>query len=191
MTISHKDIKYLRSCHVEAKEFSTCAKRQYFSIVLDKHGHVLGSGYNGVPPKAKHCIDGGCPRLQNNTPNGANYDDCDSIHAEINCLLHSDCFQRQGGTLYVNGPPCFTCAKVIANSGVKRVVGILDPAYADWPRIETKLKGWGIQVDMADRSILNDLHYDDTVVGIGGTKRDKRWLTSTLKKVVKKIISFA
>jgi dCMP deaminase len=44
------------------------------------------------------------------------------IHAEVNALLNSDPILRKGGTLYVNLQPCENCAKMIAASGVKRVV---------------------------------------------------------------------
>jgi len=50
------------------------------------------------------------------------YDDCFTIHAEANALLVCDRTAREGGTLYVSSHVCFQCAKLVANSGVRRVV---------------------------------------------------------------------
>lgn len=50
------------------------------------------------------------------------YSDCPSVHAEVNALLFGDRTQREGGTLYVSSGVCFPCAKLVANSGVVRVV---------------------------------------------------------------------
>jgi dCMP deaminase len=83
----------------------------------------------------KHCDEGGCPRVVNAVPSGTPYDYgpglCVAIHAEANALLHSDFTGRAGGTLYVNGPPCFGCAKLIANSGVERCVYLVDESRLD------------------------------------------------------------
>jgi dCMP deaminase len=43
-------------------------------------------------------------------------------HAEVNAMLRSDPKSRIGGTVYVNLQPCEECAKMIAGSGVSRVV---------------------------------------------------------------------
>lgn len=47
---------------------------------------------------------------------------CISNHAEANCLLHADRSRIEGGTIYVSAKPCLGCAKLIANSGLNRVV---------------------------------------------------------------------
>lgn len=52
------------------------------------------------------------------------YDDCPSLHAEANALSVGDRSQREGGTIYVTSAICYGCAKLIANSGLKRVVVI-------------------------------------------------------------------
>lgn len=125
-----RDFKWLKICMDSAKVFSTCAKRQYAAYIVDEYGYQIGFGYNGVPKGMEHCVDNGCPRLAENSTNGSDYSNCRSIHAESNCLLHSDYLARRNGcTLYVNGPPCFWCAKLIANSGVNRLVYIKDDSY--------------------------------------------------------------
>ena len=125
-TYTLKDVKFMRFCREGAEIFSTCSKQQYMSIIVDCQGRIESTGYNGVPKGMTHCTDGGCPRVVNNVPPGTPYDHgdglCYAIHSEINCLIHSDATKRQGGTMYVNGVPCFGCAKTIANSGLSRLV---------------------------------------------------------------------
>jgi dCMP deaminase len=50
------------------------------------------------------------------------YQDCQSIHAEQNALIHADRTLIAGGSFYVSRPPCWTCEKMIRNSGVRRYV---------------------------------------------------------------------
>jgi deoxycytidylate deaminase len=54
------------------------------------------------------------------------YDDCYALHAEANALMAADRSTWQGGTIYVLGDVCFNCAKLIANSGLARVVVKVD-----------------------------------------------------------------
>lgn len=125
-TAHPKDLKWMRFCVEGAKIFSTCAKQQYMAILVDPYGVIDSTGYNGSPTGFPHCVDGGCPRQRNGVPSGTPYDHgdglCYAIHAEMNCLIHSDLSKRKGGTLYVNGVPCFGCAKVLVNSGLGRVI---------------------------------------------------------------------
>lgn len=144
MNPTSKDLKWLKLTEEGAKLFSTCGKRQYFAIVLDNKGRCVGTGYNGGPSGARHCVDGGCQRLIDKSPPGSNYDNCIAIHAEANALLHAS--YSNGGTLYVNGPPCFQCMKMIANSGVKRVVHSASGDYADYPRIKSIATTWGLDI---------------------------------------------
>lgn len=127
-----------------APVFSTCAKRQYFAVILAPNKRVAGVGYNGSPPGMDHCIDGACPRLHENSANGSSYDNCISQHAEQGALLWSDPALRQGGTLIVNGPPCMGCAKLIASSGLIRLVYKKDDNYQTWPTVASFLSQAGI-----------------------------------------------
>lgn len=153
---TQRDWKWLRLCEFAAKEFSTCGKRQYFSIVLDRDGRVVGTGYNGSPPGIPHCIDGHCPRFQEGSPSGSSYDNCISIHAEENALIWSDRTARVGGTLVINGTPCWGCGKKIAGSGVHRLVYLRDESYADLPRVEAILEAAGVVCIGADLAELTE-----------------------------------
>lgn len=144
--VSAHEIKWLQACELNSRIFSTCAKRQYFAVVLAPNKRVAGVGYNGSPPGMPHCNEGHCPRLQENSASGSSYDNCISQHAEQGALLWSDPSLRMGGTLIVNGPPCMTCAKLIASSGLRRVVHYEDPSYAAWGSVKSFLGQAGIEV---------------------------------------------
>lgn len=146
MTISHRERRWLTACGMLAPLFSTCSKAQYFSVVIMPNGRVAGVGYNGSPPGMGHCVDGFCPRSRQNSPSGSVYDNCIAQHAEANALLWSDPAQRVGGTLIVNGPPCYGCAKQIASSGIARVVCNTRSEYKDWESSKTLLQAAGIDV---------------------------------------------
>ena len=139
------ELKWLDACQYLAKTFSTCSKRQYASIVVARNKRVVGFGYNGSPPGMPHCNDGFCPRLHEDSKNGSNYDNCISQHAEAGALLWSDPSMRQGATIIVNGPPCMGCAKLIASSGVARLVCFEDENYAQWGEIKNFLYNAGIE----------------------------------------------
>lgn len=147
--ISRKDLQFMKTCVEMAKIFATCGKRQYAAILVDELGHIVGTGYNGGPRGAVHCVDGGCPRLILNSAHGSNYDNCIAIHAEANAFLHSD-YSSRPTKLYVNGPPCFSCAKLIANSTVQDVYYIEDLGYQDWPNVNqfllnSKISTWKVE----------------------------------------------
>lgn len=144
--IQKHEVKWIKACGHLAKIFSTCAKRQYAAVIIASNKRVIGFGYNGSPPGMAHCIDGACPRMQENSPNGSQYDNCISQHAEAGALLWSDPSMRQGATLIVNGPPCMGCAKLIASSGLSRVVYKIDYSYNDFGNVQKFLEDCGIKV---------------------------------------------
>ena len=125
----------MQLCREAAKIFSTCAKKQYAAITVDEYGHVVGMGYNGGPKGSVHCVDGGCPRYLDDSPSGSVYDNCIAIHAEANALLHTD-YSSRPKKMYVNGPPCFSCAKLIVNSTIEEVYCTTDNSYVSWPNVK-------------------------------------------------------
>ena len=133
--ISPRDQRWLDACRLLAPVFATCERRKYAAFLIAPSGRVVGFGYNGSPPGHPHCADLPCPRLASDVAPGSRYDTgdgrCISVHAEANALLFSDPAARVGATMYVNGPPCADCAKLMAASGVARVVHEANPAYPD------------------------------------------------------------
>lgn len=108
------DEAWLSLCSAGAESMARCVDNRYFALVLDPEGRVVGAGYNGTPSGLANCPDG-CPKARGE-------DRCYAVHAEANALLYSDRTARQGGTIYINGVPCLECAKLIAGSGLARVV---------------------------------------------------------------------
>lgn len=146
MTATPKELKYLRWIVAGAPIFSTCLRRQYMALIIARNGRVIGVGYNGSPPGMRHCVDGACPRARGSVAHGSSYSNCIAVHAEANALLWSDQTLREGATLIVNGPPCHECGRLIAGSGIARVVHLTDDAYAEWPRVRDLLVAAGVEV---------------------------------------------
>lgn len=116
---------WLRTALVIADR-SRCVNRRVGAVIVDANNRIISTGYNGAP--ARHMASKGvpvcagvCPR-GGSTERGSDYDNCIAIHAEANALLFADRSLLEGGTIYISSPPCFGCAKLIANSGLKEVV---------------------------------------------------------------------
>ena len=157
--------KWLAACHQLAPIFSTCSKRQYFAVIIGNNKRLLSQGYNGSAPGLAHCNQGACPRAQQNSPSGSIYDNCIAIHAEANAIMWADPQARQGATLIINGSPCYSCAKLIANSGITRIIGQTDPTYQQEKQIIHYLTENRIETillkDKQTRKILNKhLHHN-------------------------------
>ncbi|MCL6430073.1 MAG: cytidine/deoxycytidylate deaminase family protein [Anaerolineae bacterium] len=102
---------------------STCLRRQVGAvIVLDKR--ILATGYNGAPQGLPHCEETGCLREKLGIPSGERYEICRGLHAEQNAIIQAALHgvSVSGGTMYVTHQPCITCAKMIINAGIRRVV---------------------------------------------------------------------
>ena len=99
-------------------ERSTCRRRKVGCVLVDTKNHIVATGYNGVPSGFTHCLDVPCEGAS--SPSGTDLDKCLAVHAEVNAFLQltSDDIL----TAYLSTTPCFTCAKMICNSNVKRIV---------------------------------------------------------------------
>lgn len=102
----------------------TCARRQVGCVLVDERGQVLATGYNGRPRGWLHCRGSGplvdpCPGAK--AASGMNLDGCEAIHAEQNALLQCSDVARVY-TCYTTTAPCVTCAKLLLNTGCRRVV---------------------------------------------------------------------
>lgn len=145
--MTRKDWQFLRTTEAIAREFSTCAKRQYAALIVDTNHRVRGWGYNGGASGEPHCLDGHCPRLHEQRASGSTYETCIAAHAEANAITNSDYADRIGATLYVNGPPCWGCATHILTARLARVVCYADPSYHQWPVIRARLERGGVVVE--------------------------------------------
>ena len=116
------DSYFMKITH-DVAERSTCLRRRVGAILVAEK-RILATGYNGAPSNLRHCADTGCLREQLNVPSGERQEICRALHAEQNAIIQSarHGVGIRGAVLYCTTQPCVTCAKMIINSGVTRVV---------------------------------------------------------------------
>ena len=136
--------EYFLNLARETATRSNCVRRQHGAVIV-RNRRIRSTGYNGPPSGHAHCDQGACPRANSDETSGWAYDSCVAIHAEANAILYSSPEQREGGSIYITGVPCFTCAKLIANSGITEVVATGDP-YEGWDRVRSFLLDCGVRV---------------------------------------------
>lgn len=115
----------------EIAKRSLCTRAQVGAMITDTSDRVVGEGYNGPPAGFVHGSQPcniWCKRPNSIAPS-PDYSDCVTLHAEANALLTSDRSRRLGGTIYTTSHVCWGCAKLIANSGLSRVVVESDAAH--------------------------------------------------------------
>lgn len=130
----HKlDLRYLRMARIWA-ENSYCQRRKVGALVV-KDKMIISDGYNGTPSGFPNV----CESEDNTTFPYV-------LHAEANAITKLACSSNNsdGSTLYVTAAPCIECAKLIIQSGIKRVV------YAEKYRLEdgiALLRKAGVEVE--------------------------------------------
>ena len=126
------DKRYIRMASIWA-ENSYCTRRQVGALIV-KNQRIISDGYNGTPSGFENiCED------ENNVTKPY------VLHAEANAItkIARSNNSSDGATLYVTASPCIECAKLIIQSGIKRVV------YSEKYRLEDGLellKRAGIEV---------------------------------------------
>lgn len=109
-------------------ERSTCLRRKVGAIIV-KDKHIISTGYNGAPTGLVHCGDGiPCLRDKLKIPSGERQELCRGLHAEQNAVIQAALMgvSTKLATLYCTHQPCITCAKMLINAGIKRIVYIGD-----------------------------------------------------------------
>lgn len=140
-----KDKYYLDIAKAVAKR-GTCLRRIVGAIIV-KNDRIISTGYVGAPRGEPNCIDTGmCKRKEFGVPAGMFYEICVSVHAEENAIINaaSTGADIYGATLYLYSAPrelkayppgqqptalylpCYRCKKLIINSGLEKVVTLID-----------------------------------------------------------------
>lgn len=96
---------------------STCVRRMVAAIITDKDGHILSTGYNGVPSGIDHCYLKPCPGAKQESGNSSL---CEAVHAEQNALIQCADISR-AAYMYCSATPCFVCAKMILNTPIQAI----------------------------------------------------------------------
>lgn len=105
------DRRYLRMARIWA-ENSYCQRRQVGALIV-KNKMIISDGYNGTPSGFENV----CEDEQGSTKSYV-------LHAEANAItkIARSGNNSDGATLYVTDSPCIECAKLIIQSGIRRVV---------------------------------------------------------------------
>ncbi len=117
------DEYFMQICRVVATR-STCLRRQVGAILVSER-RILSTGYNGAPKGLKHCGElGGCYREQMRVPSGERQELCRALHAEQNAIIQAAVHgvKLENVTAYCTTMPCVTCAKMLINANVRRIV---------------------------------------------------------------------
>ena len=111
-------------------ERSTCVRRKVGAVLVAQK-RILSTGYNGAPKGLAHCFDIGCLREKMKIKPAERIEICRGVHAEQNALVQAAYFGLPvaGAILYATHFPCITCAKMIINAGIKRIV--IENSYPD------------------------------------------------------------
>ena len=130
------DRRYLRMARIWA-ENSYCQRRKVGALVV-KRNMIISDGYNGTPSGFENV----CEDETNTTKPYV-------LHAEANAItkLARSHNSSEGATMYITDSPCIECAKLIIQSGIKRVL------YANTYRLDdgiALLKRAGIEVEYVD-----------------------------------------
>ena len=101
------DQRYLEMARIWAQN-SYCQRRQVGALVV-KNGMIISDGYNGTPSGFEDDNNVTKPYV---------------LHAEANAItkLARSNNNSEGATIYITASPCIECAKLIIQSGIKRVV---------------------------------------------------------------------
>ncbi len=118
-------------------ENSYCKRRKVGALIV-KEKMIISDGYNGTPAGFENVCE----------------DDNDHtypyvLHAEANAItkVARSNNSSDGATLYVTSSPCIECAKLIIQSGIRRVV------FSEYYRLNDGielLKKAGIEVDFVE-----------------------------------------
>ena len=105
------DRSYLRIAQVWA-ENSYCNRRKVGALIV-KDKMIISDGYNGTPSGFENV----CEDEDGHTKPYV-------LHAEANAItkVAKSNNSSNGATLYVTAAPCMECAKLIIQSGIRRVV---------------------------------------------------------------------
>jgi dCMP deaminase len=105
------DRLYLKMAKIWA-ENSHCKRSQVGCLIVNNR-QIISDGYNGTPSG----FSNDCEDCDNNTLPTV-------LHAEANAItkIAKSTNSAEGSTLYVTLSPCFDCAKLIIQAGIKRIV---------------------------------------------------------------------
>ena len=105
------DVRYLKMARIWA-ENSYCVRRQVGALIV-KDKMIISDGYNGTPSGFENVCEDEMGKTKPYV-----------LHAEANAItkVAKSANNCEGATLYITASPCIECAKLIIQSGIRRVV---------------------------------------------------------------------
>lgn len=118
----------------EEIDSSKCWWRQT-GAALVKNNKIILTGFNEMMPTDDECYKIGCVR--DNIAPGKSSEICSAIHAEASVIVQAASLgiSLKGLVLYATHFPCPACAKLIALSGIKKVIYSRGHAVFDGARV--------------------------------------------------------
>tara|TARA_B100000900_G_scaffold100532_1_gene83219 strand:- start:53 stop:433 length:381 start_codon:yes stop_codon:yes gene_type:complete len=115
-------------------ELSHCKRKKVGAIIV-KNNMIISDGFNGTPSG----FDNNCEDSEGNT-------NWYVLHAEANAILKvaKSTNSCEDATLYLTLSPCKECAKLIHQSGIKRLVYLKN--YKDTTGLQF-LENAGVKID--------------------------------------------
>ena len=116
-----------------ARNRATC-DRGMSGCVIVKNNHILATGYVGSPSGIDHCSDVGHEFVESYEKDAATNEivlkkHCvRTVHAEQNAICQAAKLgiAIEGAKIYCTMFPCYVCAKMIVNVGIKEVIAEYD-----------------------------------------------------------------
>jgi dCMP deaminase len=146
------DEYFMEIVHAVSKR-GTC-DRGRTAVVVVKDKIILVTGYVGSPMGTAHCDEVGHLMKSILHEDGTTSQHCmRTNHAEINAvsLAARKGIAIEGATMYMKMSPCYTCAKMLINVGIKRIV--CDNLYHKTDEAIKLLKEAGVSVEVLDQSV--------------------------------------
>jgi len=119
--------EYFMTLAKVVKSRADCTRRKVGAVVV-KDFRIISTGYNGTPHNIKNCSEGGCQRCKKRDQGKINWyeyeESCVCIHAEQNAIIQAAYLgaSTKGAALYSTANPCSSCAKMLINAGIVKVV---------------------------------------------------------------------
>ena len=97
---------------------NTCPRRAVGCVILSDLGHVLSTGFNGVPSGMTSCFVNDCGASQ--ARSGDSLAECLAVHAEMNALMQLRT-PREASEIIVTSSPCMHCMKMLLNTEIQMI----------------------------------------------------------------------
>ncbi len=133
---------------------ATCDRGRSGCVIV-RNKQILVTGYVGSPHGLAHCDEVGHLLKKVTHQDGTNSTHCmRTVHAEQNAICQAAKLgiSLEGGTCYCRMTPCRTCAMLLINCGIKRVV--CEKKYHAGKESEEMFGLAGVLIEYFDEEVL-------------------------------------